>query len=43
MIGEFIHGWVHGNEFWDDEYDANMHEWVAEDDADDGSLQRSEY
>jgi hypothetical protein len=31
MLGEFIHGSVHGNEFWDDEYNQEMHEWVAED------------
>ena len=34
MLGEFIHGSVYGNEFWDDEYDARMHEWVAEDGGD---------
>ena len=31
MLGEFIHGSVHGNEFWDDEYDAEMHQWVTDD------------
>ena len=31
MLGEFIHGTAHGNEFWDDEYDADTHEWVPED------------
>ena len=30
MLGEFIHGSVHGNEFWDDEYDTEMHEWIAD-------------
>ena len=43
MMGEFVHGSVHGNEFWDDEYDKQTHEWVADDDADDvdrSNLQR---
>ena len=31
MVGEFIHGSVHGNEFWDDEYDSITHEWGKED------------
>ena len=31
MIGEFIHGSVNGNEFWDDEYDRSLHEWGKED------------
>ncbi|KAL7522708.1 hypothetical protein ACHAWX_007386 [Stephanocyclus meneghinianus] len=35
MMGEFIHGSVHGNEFWDDQYDEETHEWVMDDDADD--------
>lgn len=35
MLGEFMHGSVHGNEFWDDEYDEKNHEWVIEDDVND--------
>ena len=31
MVGEFIHGSLHGNEFWDDEYDSELHEWAKED------------
>lgn len=31
MIGEFVHGASHGNEFWDDEYDKENHEWVTND------------
>ena len=32
LVGEFIHGSLHGNEFWDDEYDFKSHNW-KEDDA----------
>ncbi|KAL7466370.1 hypothetical protein ACHAXS_006671 [Conticribra weissflogii] len=27
MVGEFIHGSLYGNEFWDDEYDSVAHAW----------------
>ena len=27
LVGEFIHGSLHGNEFWDDEYDYKSHDW----------------
>jgi len=27
LVGEFIHGSLHGNEFWDDEYDFEEHGW----------------
>jgi len=27
LVGEFIHGSLHGNEFWDDEYDKEAHDW----------------
>ena len=27
LVGEFIHGSLHGNEFWDDEYDNEAHDW----------------
>ncbi|KAL7553772.1 hypothetical protein ACHAWF_017099 [Thalassiosira exigua] len=27
LVGEFIHGSLHGNEFWDDEYDFKAHDW----------------
>ena len=30
MIGEFIHGSLHGNEFWEDNYDEQKHEWTQE-------------
>ena len=35
MMGELTHGSVHGNEFWDDQYDEETHEWVVDDDAND--------
>jgi len=27
LVGEFLHGSLHGNEFWDDEYDKEAHDW----------------
>jgi len=30
MVGEFIHGSLHGNEFWEDEYSKESHEWTRE-------------
>jgi hypothetical protein len=27
LVGEFVHGSLHGNEFWDDEYDYQSHHW----------------
>lgn len=27
LLGELLHGGLHGNEFWDDEYDYNEHDW----------------
>lgn len=30
LLGEFIHGSLHGNEFWDDEYDFRSHNWKEE-------------
>ena len=27
LVGEFIHGSLYGNEFWDDEYDRRTHDW----------------
>jgi len=27
LLGEFIHGSLHGNEFWDDEYDSKARDW----------------
>ncbi|KAL7446205.1 hypothetical protein ACHAXH_009381 [Discostella pseudostelligera] len=30
LVGEFIHGSLYGNEFWDDEYDINTHNWTEE-------------
>ena len=30
LVGEFIHGSLYGNEFWDDEYDINTHNWKEE-------------
>ena len=30
LVGEFIHGSLHGNEFWEDEYSKESHEWTRE-------------
>ncbi len=30
MVGEFIHGSLHGNEFWEDDYNKETHEWTRE-------------
>lgn len=30
MIGEFIHGSLHGNEFWEDDYNKETNEWTRE-------------
>ena len=30
LVAEFIHGSLNGNEFWDDEYDRNTHNWKKE-------------
>lgn len=30
LVGEFIHGSLNGNEFWEDEYDRNTHNWKKE-------------
>ncbi|KAL7454820.1 hypothetical protein ACHAWC_009575 [Mediolabrus comicus] len=30
MVGESIHGSLHGNEFWEDEYSKESHEWKQE-------------
>jgi hypothetical protein len=30
MVGEFIHGSLHGNEFWEDDYNKEAHEWTRE-------------
>mmetsp|Transcript_15706 Transcript_15706/g.32641 ORF Transcript_15706/g.32641 Transcript_15706/m.32641 type:complete len:843 (-) Transcript_15706:139-2667(-) len=42
MVGEFIHGSLYGNEFWDDEYDSVAQAWgkdrKSSDGADYGSL-----
>jgi hypothetical protein len=27
LVGEFIHGSLNGNEFWEDEYDRDSHNW----------------
>lgn len=27
LVGEFVHGSLRGNEFWDDEYDKKTHDW----------------
>ena len=27
LLGEFIHGSIHGNEFWEDEYDSESQNW----------------
>ena len=27
LLGEFVHGSINGNEFWDDEYDKEAHDW----------------
>jgi hypothetical protein len=27
LVGEFIHGSLYGNEFWDDEYDFSSRNW----------------
>jgi hypothetical protein len=27
LVGEFIHRSLNGNEFWDDEYDSQSHDW----------------
>jgi hypothetical protein len=27
LVGEFIHGSLNGNEFWDDEYDSQSLDW----------------
>jgi hypothetical protein len=27
LVGEFIRGILNGNEFWDDEYDSQSHDW----------------
>ena len=30
MVGEFLHGSLHGNEFWEDDYDKDTREWSQE-------------
>lgn len=30
MVGEFLHGSLHGNEFWEDDYNKEKHEWTQE-------------
>jgi hypothetical protein len=30
LVGEFIHGSINGNEFWEDEYDRDSHNWKKE-------------
>ena len=30
MVGEFLHGSLHGNEFWEDDYSKETHEWTQE-------------
>lgn len=30
MVGEFLHGSLHGNEFWEDDYNKETHEWTQE-------------
>ena len=27
LVGELVHGSLHGNEFWDDEYDFEHRDW----------------
>lgn len=37
MVGEFIHGSLYGNEFWDDEYDSVAHAWGKDRKSSDGA------
>jgi len=30
MVGEFLHSSLHGNEFWEDDYNKEKHEWTQE-------------